>query len=346
MVGPDHPSVAIWDADAEHLVLWPFLFGKQMVWLFILLSGFALYWSEESRIGRGRASTPIGVYAWRRAMRILPTYYITFALGIAVTLGLAGWLLTPSPSLDTSTPVTWQGVSAHIFLVHNLSPEWVYQGNPPLWSIAVEAQLYLLFPVLLLLSRRLPVYVSALVLVGLIYGLNQLVDFPLFSLVQWFMAGAVLAHFVRRRKTRARVFLPIAALATLVGMARIPLLNRGMLEEAVWLVAAACLIMGLAHLENGGWNLASRGPLLWLGERSYSLYAIHFPILLIVWSVIGRTTMDRPWLILVTSLAGIAVSLLAATLLFRAVERPSLRASRHIPWAAAAREAAGAAEPN
>ena len=108
MVPPDHPPFTLLNADAEHLLLWPWLFGKQMVWLFILLSGFALYWSEESRRWSGRDATSLRTYFGRRAWRILPTYYVSLGLGALVTVALEALLVAPSPSLRTYSPADYR----------------------------------------------------------------------------------------------------------------------------------------------------------------------------------------------------------------------------------------------
>src|SRR5262249_10287756 len=42
----------------------------------------------------------------------------------------------------------------HLFLIHNYWPSTIYGINPALWSIAVEVQLYLLFPLLVIATSR------------------------------------------------------------------------------------------------------------------------------------------------------------------------------------------------
>ena len=43
---------------------------------------------------------------------------------------------------------------SHLFLVHNFNPDWYYGINGAFWSIAVESQLYVLYPVLVALASR------------------------------------------------------------------------------------------------------------------------------------------------------------------------------------------------
>ncbi|CAN7469379.1 acyltransferase [Arthrobacter sp. LjRoot78] len=324
MLGPDHPVGPIWTADLEHLVLWPWLFGKQMVWLFILLSGFALFWSEENRTLTGRTQTTLRTYLRRRAWRILPTYYVSVALGLLVVVGLSDWLLAPSPSLRTFGPVTPAGLASHIFLLQNLSPEWMYQINPPLWSISVEAQLYVIFPLLLALKRRVNIYFSAIIMLSGVLLMNKLIDSPVFSLAHWFLLGAILAFVARRREISNIALISIAASCIAVGLLRLPQLS-GLVGEGIWMVGFSALTVGLVRVPPGSWNLPTRPSFQWLGARSYSLYAVHFPIALVVWSVIGRLDLPRVVEVAATIVLGTCLSLLVSHIVYKFVERPSMR---------------------
>ena len=327
MVPPDHPVAPIWRADLEHLLLWPWLFGKPMVSLFIMLSGFTLYWSEESRVANRRSPSTLRDYWWRRLWRIAPTYYLSFAFGLLVTLGLTRSLVKPSPSLDTSTPVTLGGLLAHLGFVHNLSRDWIYQANPPLWSIAVEIQLYLLLPVIFMLTRRFSIYAIAPAMVVAVYGLNQAVNIPVFSLIEHFLVGAIVAHVLRRNTVNPRPALTVAVTAIILGLLRIPFLS-GRPDQLVWLVGFAALIVGLYGVRTDRWNPLTRPTVLWIGARSYSLYAVHFPIALLTWAAISRTGWERPFLLVTEIATGTCLSILAAAVAYRFIEKPALLKSR------------------
>ena len=89
-------------------------------------------------------SAAIARFAQRRAWRILPAYWGALAFSLAVA-----WLVAPQP--HQAVPGT-KSVLVNGLLVQNLvgapSP------NRAFWSMAVEAQLYLVFPLLLLMVRR------------------------------------------------------------------------------------------------------------------------------------------------------------------------------------------------
>ena len=103
------------------------------------------------RLLAGDRARPVGVaaserpdFARRRAWRILPPYWAALAFSLAVA-----WWVVAQP--DTDEP-TAKSVAVYGFLVQDIfgSPS----PNGAFWSIAIEAQLYLLFPLLLLVRRR------------------------------------------------------------------------------------------------------------------------------------------------------------------------------------------------
>lgn len=108
--------------------------GHAGVCLFFAISGFCIRLSHAQA-----ADFTLTQFHWRRVWRIWPPYLV--ALAIFVALGKADGL-TPGNLLS------------HVFLVHNISPEHVHAINGPFWSLALEFQVYLLYPVLLWLYTR------------------------------------------------------------------------------------------------------------------------------------------------------------------------------------------------
>jgi len=128
------------------LLVRPFLSCEQMVWLFILLSGFALYWVRNHRLEQGLGRTTLG--------GLCPPSVVAHPSDLlcgarrrirACCAAVADFWQTPSPSVRTYKPVTLDGLVSHLALMHTLNHEWAHQFNPPLWSIAFEVQLYVLF---------------------------------------------------------------------------------------------------------------------------------------------------------------------------------------------------------
>jgi peptidoglycan/LPS O-acetylase OafA/YrhL len=123
---------------------WPWLgfalgFGYLGVPLFFVISGFCIHLPQARMLALAEpAAAPLtwGRFFVRRFWRLYPPYLaaIAFAL-ILLTL------------VNGGPPVPWTAVAAQATLVHTLHPATFDGVNPPAWSLAVEAQLYLAYPI-------------------------------------------------------------------------------------------------------------------------------------------------------------------------------------------------------
>lgn len=331
MPPPDHPPGTFFDATWGERALWPFRFGGQMVCLFLLVSGFALYWSEEGRRVRTGQGSSLGQFTARRMWRIAPTYYL--ALGLALVILFAGqtMAISPSESLDTSTPVTITGFLTHAVFLHNLDPQWVHQISPPLWSLAIEVQLYFLFPILFLgIWRKNPI-MPVITLIIMTHLVDKITNTSLFGLMEFFGAGALLAWFLRDRKmTQPRVYLFGALIVFTIGMYLGPGSSDGLIGRCLWLAAFSLLVIGLHQSPGLTWRSPLGRTMIKIGEVSYSLYAIHFPIALAVWWAVGRFDLSRWQQVVLMLLVGGPPIWLITILVHRFIERPSTMKSQAI----------------
>ncbi len=311
----------------------PFRYGHLAVAAFIVISGFCLEFAlfraggGGGRAGGGRVGSLRRFFA-RRARRILPAYYASLALSAVVTLTVTSRFAGVEP-FDLYGPLTRENLVAHLFLVHNLSPEWMYKLNGVLWSIAIEAQLYLVFPLLaaslLKLGRSATVLLAAVAawgLMALVPGSGKLYFWflPLFAL------GMASAHLAFRpnlwRGTAPR-------LARWGGAALLGLAAWGVSAGATLVMtdlalggAVAALLYGLTVAPGGG---LARGlswpPLVGLGTFSYSLYLVHSPLQQTLWLFrpVGAGTPEGGMLFL---LAMLPLIVYASWLFSRAFEAP------------------------
>ena len=115
--------------------------GRFAVVVFIVLSGFSLALSPARH---GWRLDSVYRFAGRRARGILPAHLAALAFSLAVA-----WLVVPQPREGVPTG---KSVAVNALLVQNL----VRAASPykSFWSMAIEAQLYVVFPLLLLLVRR------------------------------------------------------------------------------------------------------------------------------------------------------------------------------------------------
>jgi len=121
------------------------------------------------------------------------------------------------------------------------------------------------------------------------------------------------------RATRRRTWQFAVALLVLVGAEALALEWRSRIATAL----VAALLLAVAQ-RRGGLALAAWPPLVRLGRISYSLFLIHFPVLLLVSAAVARLAPAGPWIDLFGLVAAFALSIGAAVLLYRWVEsRPA-----------------------
>jgi peptidoglycan/LPS O-acetylase OafA/YrhL len=314
--------------------------------LFFVLSGFLVsnvILSEIDETGGLR----LGRFYARRVRRLLPA-----AVVVVVATSVLFLLLT---SVVRRLPLIGDAQSALLYVANwrFLLAESDYfaadSAESPFlhfWSLAIEEQFYLLFPVLLLLLvrlsrrwRRAPaVALSVLFLASLTaqvvwaavdpswayYG----TDARLYQL----LAGVLLA--LALRAVAARPSASVAGLGAAVGLLGMLALStsyvpvtpsvRGILATAL----SVLLIGGITVAENGllARLLALRLP-VYLGRISYGTYLWHWPVIL----VIGELLTVRP---LVVAVLAMAVSTGLAAASFEILELPirSARPLRRLNW--------------
>lgn len=321
---PSMPLTGLRDATVADRLIWPLRFGTEMVYLFLMVSGFSLYYSERARRLRGRPATTYRQFLARRGWRIAPVYYAALAFGLIVVAVLPHLPLRPEN--QGLQKLTAGGVVSHLFFVHNLNPDWLYQANAPLWSIAYEMQLYLLFPLIFIAMRRFNPLLAAVGFVAVVKVISLAhLGFPVFGLTRWFVAGCLVAEVLARGiRIPLWLTLPGGLVALLVGMLQLPVLSSELRHDAVWVVAFTLLLLAMGAVPESARNPMNWRWLRWIGLRSYSLYALHFPITLAgIWLSLRLGLHGRPAAAFVVAVAG-PVSLLVCMASWRWIERPSL----------------------
>jgi peptidoglycan/LPS O-acetylase OafA/YrhL len=112
-------------------------------------------------------------------------------------------------------------------------------------------------------------------------------------------------------------------LLALLGASALAFDWRSRIAIALVTALAIAAAQHLRWLESPRWPAWAR-PLAQLGRMSYSLFLIHFPVILLVSALVGRWAPAAPWVDAMGMLAALALSLAAASLLYRRVElRPA-----------------------
>jgi peptidoglycan/LPS O-acetylase OafA/YrhL len=303
--------------------------GATGVRLFLVLSGYFI--TSSLRRSRGRIDTgglsvrqALASFYWRRFLRILPAYGLFVTIGLTLNLGTIrehwGWVLTWT--------VNW------LIALHN---EW-----PPaishLWSICVQEQFYLLWPLMILLLPRK--WMMRVILGVAIAGVAFRVGCVVFSvpmIARWVLpfgsldslaAGAALGWYGGRlRPTRAGWLIGAACLSMLV-LAAIwrdsdPTRLKSVLVEPLEASAFVVLVARTAFGFHGVIaRLLTLPGLIFAGRISYGLYIYHVMVAVLfdLWM-----PSSLRWLLMVPAVRlpmfGV-VTLLVAALSWRLLEEP------------------------
>ena len=323
-----------------------FLYHSRIDWLpggffgvdlFFVLSGYLITslllveWDAGTRIDLRR-------FWLRRARRLLPALVVVVlaALILAAIFARADLARTRGDAVSSLLYYTnWH----LIFANHSY---FVRMGNPSLlqhlWSLAVEEQFYVIWPLLLVPGlvligrRRLPYVVVAGIagsaaLMWILYKPTDPsrvyygTDTRAFLLLMGILLALVWPHIERLRRG-----LPLLELLGVSALVATVLLFRQMedfnptLYRGGDLAAAFCfavLIAAVAHPATGLGEALGIAPLRWLGERSYGIYLWHWPIVELM-----RPGVDIPWTGPGVVVAQAAIVLSAAALSYRYVEQP------------------------
>lgn len=267
-------------------LMMPFSFGHLAVAAFIVLSGFCLQLSLFN--GKdGRIHDLKRFYA-RRAWRILPAYYACLALSVAVCY----WVTQYQKGMPFSqyVPVTRENLAAHVGLVHNLSPDWLYKINGVLWSIALEAQLYVVFPLFVWMLLRIGRV--GLVAVGSSLAFVLIAALPVTAkLFPWFIPlfclGMAAAHLAYKPNLRVGTVPKLASFVLVLATAGMiySLRIKSFIPSDICVgLAVACLVyLGAVAPWMRVPGMFGWRPLVKLGAFSYSLYLMHHPILQVLY---------------------------------------------------------------
>jgi peptidoglycan/LPS O-acetylase OafA/YrhL len=311
------------------------LHGRLAVVVFITLSGFSLA-IAPARDGwhlRGLLR-----FARRRAWRILPPYWAALVVSLVIAATVTSLPLSDPP---TARSVVVYGLLLQDFLVAPVP-------NGAFWSIAVEAGLYVAFPLLLLMRRRagaaatlaavtVPVIAAGLLHLG-ISAADKSTGFTL-ELAPLFTLGLIAAGILTAGdRLRRWPWHWLAALAAT------PVILLIYVKGSVWTVnryywidlaigpAIAMLLAAVAGRRSPALTrLLDNRLMRSLGRISFSLYLVHLPVV----SIISRRLvaphvppgMPAFWATLVLA---VPVAAVTAWCFAAIVERPF---QRHRTWA-------------
>jgi peptidoglycan/LPS O-acetylase OafA/YrhL len=300
--------------------------------LFFVLSGFLITGTLLDNI---RSPHFLQNFYIRRVLRIFPLYYAVLLLGIIRELVFRGWTHEPYIYyfIYSQNIVTFIGGREIGALAH-------------FWSLAVEEQFYLVWPMaIIFLFRRncfMPVIILFILLVIIIRivlissGVARVYFFPV-SHFDALLIGACLAYTLSRRGTfvRLRHHALTVGLFSIMVLFLILLHERGfdsqnfvVLEYGLFPLAMLFGSFIIVAMTSPSYNLVGKivqnGALCYIGRVSYGLYIFHWPLIYFLLPRIIYPT-DRFFLRQIAFFFTVgSISLLAASLSFRYFEQPIL----------------------
>jgi len=341
-----HAWLATWPDfphnDGPWLLGW-LLYGHLAVAVFIVVSGFSLALAPMRDNAQLRGGT--SRFVRRRAWRILPAYWAALIFSTLIT----ACLLRP----DLGAPDVSKALAVHGLLLQDVIGSQTPNGA--FWSIAVEWQVYFVFPLILLVGRKRSLEVAviltivAVLLTQIVAGLGTPFS-KLNELTPQFLALFALGVLaVKLAHTGENAKLP-RWLGALALAALLAVVAGALLRGSEWMVAhffyvdlvfglfVACalylLFIGNAVAPR---RLLTSRTMLRLGLFSYSIYLIHAPIIAVLDKyVIGSLGISAPakfGLLLVVAVPLVLLLSYAFHLLFEApfLRHRGRRALREIP---------------
>lgn len=311
--------------------------------LFFVVSGFLLArpWFLAAR--RGTPAPTVGHYLWKRALRILPLYWLV------VTVALVA-----DPANRPASLGTWL---THLTLTQLYRPAPLASSLTQMWSLCTEVAFYLVLPFLVrgligarFSFRRVAVGSAVLGALGLAWAAFAQQAAPagwhvaqwLPAYLPWFLVGVVLAAASVSPAVSARLdrsagdlagwwvlggALFAVACSDVAGPRLLvpPTAWEGLLKAVLYGGAATCLVLPLVFgPEEAGARRWLTGPVpTWLGRISYGIFCLHMFVLIVGMRVLGIEPFTGHFALVVV--LTLAVTLVAATLSYRLLESRAMR---------------------
>jgi len=316
------------------------------VHLFFFLSGFVISYPFIGAVLAQRIAPSWREFAWRRFIKIVPSYVLSIAVAYAVGYAQAQPNASAIPDLVT-----------HLLFIHTWFPLRYGSIDGVLWTLAVEVEFYLFFPLIWWSFRRQP-WVTAAVMIALAWWWRTALHECCYNtvFVQWeenlpgyldiFAFGMIAAYVFARfgdaaRRTWLRYAGPIVAVA---GVALLVFLLQSLYDyrfsdqwAGVWQINNRPLLGGAFAVIALGWLVSPRWwqilldnlLLRFLATISYNLYLYHQLVArdLFAHKILphsGDPHYDPAWQIRFTQVA-CALSIAQATLITYCFERPLLK---------------------
>lgn len=300
---------------------WFFEYGRMAVQIFLVIAGF-LAARALSREGQALAVSPLPLL-WKRYLRLAVPYLAAIGLAIAAAALADQWMD------DEAIPAraTFSQWLAHALLLHGvLGIDALSAG---VWYIAIDFQLFALMAILLW-SGRIRILAPALVLgvaTASLFWFNRDAELDNWAIYFFGSYGLGAAAWWASDRRQMSVWLGVIATVAIAAL---------IVDFRLRIALALAVAMTLGFSRRCGLleQWPNFRPLAFLGQISYSVFLVHFPVLLLANAVYTRLELDSPTSAILGLVAALTASLLAATVFYRWIESPaaSQRITAALGW--------------
>lgn len=297
---------------APDLIGWLYSDGRYAVQVFLVLGGFLAARSLQ----RAASTRKLPALLWKRYLRLAAPLPVVLIIAIGANALAAQWMthdsLSPHPTLGQ--------IVAHLALAHK--PLGFDSLSAGLWYPAIDFQLYAMLALVVALAARWGIPLAWLIVLLAALSILVINRWPAADVWAPYFFGAyglgVMVALSAGRATPPATVLLVLSVAALWLEFRERLLLAVLTAALLWLALRrpALMTLGQSH-----W-------ISWLADRSYALFLIHFPVLLLVNATFARHVVEVPAWHALGMLTGYLASLGAAALFYRFIEQPLARRLR------------------
>jgi peptidoglycan/LPS O-acetylase OafA/YrhL len=297
------------------LIDWFYGYGRMAVQVFLVIAGF-LAARGLSGHGQALAVSPLPLI-WKRYLRLVVPYLAAIGLAIAAAAIADHWMD------DDAIPAraTFKQWLAHALLLQSLLGFDSLSAG--VWYIAIDFQLFALMA-LLLWAGRIRRVAPALVLAvasASLFWFNRNAGWDNWALYFFGSYGLGAAAWWASERRQLSAWLGVIAtvvIAALIVDFRLRIL----------LALGVALLLGFGRRTGFLEQWPNARPLAFLGQISYSLFLVHFPVLLLANGLYAQLELSSPGSAILGLMLALAASIVAANYFYRWIESPE--ASRRI----------------
>ncbi len=259
-----------------------------MVDLFFIMSGFIIYHVYGEFFNRNIHTTTFNKYIRARLARVYPLHIFTLIITI---------VLVVSQHFKWDAFFNLNAIPTHVLMLQSFGIHSIYTWNVPAWSISAEFAAYLVFPLFAFLIYRFknitPVVITCLIIFIYCllafklskangttgqYNLDQTYDYGYLRGIAGFLAGGMIYQLYLKK-----IFYFLKADASLVILFALlsACLHYGV-TDLVFIPVFLLLVLSAAYNTGRVKKILSNRFLQWLGDISYSVYLIQFPLTILI----------------------------------------------------------------